>query len=438
MSQERSNRITRRALLGGLGAAALAAPFLLTSRARRADAQAAPRPRRLVILFTPHGAPAESFWPKSASDLTAAGGSDVSILAPLQRHAAALTVIRGIDYVGSDNHYANRDVLTAKGPDSIDTVVARRLGVKPLRLGVVPDYANSFTVDGYLTLDGGRPVQANPDPAAALDALVGGLPAGGSATTPPAPTGPTRAELRRRALSVADAELEALRTRVAGAPPEAKVLAHRRALAPLLAAPSGGGGAAPAMPLAGCTTRPTLPSVEKVRGKNVWAHENFADVMDAQLDVASFALRCGLTRVVTIQAGYVNHGVPFTWLGIGAGHHGLSHGVRREHAQCQQWFAQKLAVLLDRLATPDPEDPGRTLLDNTTVLWCTEIADGQAHNCQSVPMVLAGGGGGVLKPGRFVQVSGVSHATVLAAMAEAMGLGGVTFGGPGALAEVKA
>jgi hypothetical protein len=289
-----------------------------------------------------------------------------------------------------------------------------------------------------LTLDGGRPVQANPDPAAALDALVGGLPAGGGTTPPPAPTGPTRAELRRRALSVADAELEALRTRVAGAPPEAKVLAHRRALAPLLAAPSGGGGAAPAMPLAGCTTRPTLPSVEKVRGKNVWAHENFADVMDAQLDVASFALRCGLTRVVTIQAGYVNHGVPFTWLGIGAGHHGLSHGVRREHAQCQQWFAQKLAVLLDRLATPDPEDPGRTLLDNTTVLWCTEIADGQAHNCQSVPMVLAGGGSGVLKPGRFVQVSGVSHATVLAAMAEAMGLGGVTFGGPGALAEVKA
>jgi len=436
-SPQRPKSISRRALLGGLGAAALAAPFVLTSRSRRVEAQAAPRPRRLVILFTPHGAPAESFWPKSASDLTAAGGSDVSILAPLQRHAPMLSVLRGIDYVGSDNHYANKDVLTAKGPDSVDTVVARRLGVRPLRLGVVPDYASSFTVDGYLTLDGGRAVQANPDPAAALDALVGGLPNGGT-SAPPTPTGPSPAELRRRALAVADGELEALRARVAGAPPEAKLVAHRKALAPLVAAPSGGGGSAPAMPLAGCTTRPTLPSVEKVRGKNVWAQESFADLMDAQIDVASFALRCGLTRVVTIQAGYVNHGVPFTWLGIGAGHHGVSHGARREHAQCQQWFAQKLAVLLDRLATPDPEDPGRTILDNSTVLWCTEIADGQAHTCQTVPMVLAGGGGGYLKPGRFVQLASVSHATVLTAIAESMGVTGATFGGPGALAEVKA
>jgi hypothetical protein len=426
--------ISRRALLGGLGAAALSTTLLGGARSRRAEAQAAPRPRRLVILFTPHGAPAESFWPKSATDLTAAGGSDVSILGPLQRHASMLTVIRGIDYVGSDNHYANKDVLTAKGPDSIDTIVARRLGVRPLRLGVVPDYASSFTVDGYLTLDGGRPVQANPDPAAALDALVGGLPGGTS--MPTAPTGPSPAELRRRALAVADAELDALATRVAGAPPAAKLAAHKRAIAPMVTAPSGSTG--PTMPLAGCTTRPTLPSVEKVRGKNVWAHDAFADLMDAQIDVASFALRCGLARVVTIQAGYVNYGVPFPFVGVPSGHHGVSHGARREHALCQQWFAQKLAVLLDRLATPDPEDPGRTILDNSTVLWCTEIDDGMAHTCKSVPLVLAGGGSGYLRPGRLVNVNAVSHATVLTAMAEAMGVTGVTFGGPGALAEVKA
>src|SRR5206468_212425 len=65
--------ISRRALLQGLGAAALAAPLLGGSRWRRAEAAPTTRPRRLVVLFTPHGAPAEFFWPKSATDLTAMG-----------------------------------------------------------------------------------------------------------------------------------------------------------------------------------------------------------------------------------------------------------------------------------------------------------------------------------------------------------------------------
>ncbi|MDB4968912.1 MAG: hypothetical protein JWN44_4601 [Myxococcales bacterium] len=428
--------ISRRALLQGLGAAALAAPILGSSRWRRAEAQSMPRPRRLVVLYTPHGAPAEFFWPKSATDLTATGA--ISILAPLQKHAARLNVLRGIDYVGSDNHYANKDVLTAKGPDSLDTVVARKLGVKPLRLGVVPDYAQSFTVDGYFTMDAGKPVQGNPDPAAALDALVGGLPAMSMGPAPaPMATGPSAAQLRRRALEVTDAELAELQARLAGTPPRAKLDAHRAALATMLAA-GASTPTAPSVPIAGCTSKPGLASVEKVRGKNVWAQESFGELMDAQVDVAAFALRCGVTRVVTLQAGYVNHGVPFTWLGIGGGHHGLSHGVRDQHALCQQWFALKFAALLDGLNVPDPEDPAHTVLDNTTALWCTEIADGQAHNCQSVPMVVAGGGSGYFKTGQYLQLGSVSHATVLTSLAESMGVTGATFGGPGALAEVKA
>jgi hypothetical protein len=429
-----SKAISRRVLLQGLGAAALTAP-LWSLRGRSAEAQAAMRPRRLLVMFTPHGAPAEFFWPTSATNLTASGG--ISILEPLQKHAARLNVIRGIDYVGSDNHYANKDVLTAKGPDSLETLVARKLGVQPLRLGVVPDYAQSFTVDGYFTLDGGKPVQANPDPAAALDALASGLPAtSGGGTPTPTPTGPTPAELRRRALEVTDAELGELRARLAATPPAAKLDAHQAGVASLIAA--AGASAPPPMPVAGCIAKPSIATVDKVRGKNVWAHENFADLMDAQIDVAAFALRCGLTRVVTIQAGYVNHGVPFTWLGIGSGHHGLSHGVRDQHARCQQWFALKLSGLLDQLSIPDPEDSAHTMLDNTTVVWCSEIADGQQHNCQSVPLVLAGGGSGYFKTGQYLQLGSVSHATVLTSLAEAMGVSGVTFGGPGPLAQVKA
>ena len=429
--------ISRRTLFQWLGASALVGPALLGAAARRAEAQVtgSGRPRRLLVLYTPHGAPAELFWPRSATDLTSAG--DVSILAPLQRHAARLNILRGIDYVGSDNHYANKDVLTAKGPDSLDTVVARSLNVRPLRLGVVPDYAQSFTVDGYFTMDAGRAVQANPDPVAALAAL-GVAAAGGAVPNPaPQPQGPSAAALRREALAPAVAELGELRAKVGTSAPAARPDKHRAALARMTAAPTTN-PSMPTTPVAGCSATPTLPAVAAMRGKNVWAHENFASVMDAQVEVAAYALRCGLTRVVTLQAGYVNHGVPFTWLGIGAGHHGLSHGVRREHALCQQWFALKFAALLDQLNVPDPEDPGRSILDNTTALWTSEIADGQNHDCKSVPMVLAGGGSGTLRTGQYLQLGSVSHATVLTAMAEAMGVTGQSFGGPGALREIKA
>src|SRR5690348_16417213 len=122
--------ISRRLVLQWMGAAAATAP-LLSFQSRRAEAQPVVRPRRLVVLYTPHGAPAEYFWPNSSTDLTSSG--DVSILSPLQKHAGKLITLRGIDYVGSDNHYANKDVLTAKGPDSLDTLVANKLGTKALR-----------------------------------------------------------------------------------------------------------------------------------------------------------------------------------------------------------------------------------------------------------------------------------------------------------------
>jgi hypothetical protein len=209
---------------------------------------------------------------------------------------------------------------------------------------------------------------------------------------------------------------------------------HAAGVARLIDA-SGGG---PAVAVPGCTNGASLAAVNKVAGKNVFGHENFSDLMDAQSEVAMFALRCGVTRVVTIQAGFVNHNVPFTWLGINEGHHSLSHGVRNNHALCQQWFALKFAAMLDALDVPDPEDPAHTMLDNTTALWCSEIADGSAHTCQSVPLVVAGGGSGALRTGQYLQLQNVSHATLLTSLAQAMGVTGATFGGPGPLAEVMA
>lgn len=400
----------------------------------------------MLILYTPHGAPAEYFWPQSATNYSSTGG-DVSILAPLQPFAAKLNVIRGVDYVGSSNHYANRDVLTNKTADSVDTVVARALGVSPLRLGVVPDYPGSFTVDGYLAFDGGSPQQHAPDPAAVFDDLVGSLSPGDGGGGPAEPPAVSRAELRALALGGPEGDLQELRDRVHASSMRSRVVAHLAAVSGMRdVAPSGGGGGGPSGPpgpIDGCSAA-TLPSVEAVRGRNVFAAENFDAIMTAQLDLAELALRCGVTRVVSIQAGYVNHGIPFSWIGETAGHHQLSHSssgslTRIGHARCQHYFAEKLAGLLARLDVPDPEDPAHTILDNTVVLWTSEIADGQAHNCEAVPIVLGGGGAGYLQTGQYLQLGSRSHAELLLAMCGAMNVAGASFGaGHAPMAEVVA
>jgi hypothetical protein len=149
-----------------LGLGALAAPVVMSPGWRRVEAQAAQRPKRLLLLFTPHGAPAEYFWPQSDQLCFRPGERGVDPAAAAKARGEAERAARhqlrriqqpprGINYVASNNPPAIRDTFTGKGPDSIDTIVARKLGGRPLRLGVIPDYAQNFTVDGQLAFEGG-------------------------------------------------------------------------------------------------------------------------------------------------------------------------------------------------------------------------------------------------------------------------------------------
>ncbi|WP_394827229.1 hypothetical protein [Pendulispora albinea] len=111
------------------------------------------------------------------------------------------------------------------------------------------------------------------------------------------------------------------------------------------------------------------------------------------------------------------------------------------HARCQEWYAKQLATLLSKLGEKDPLDPAHTILENSVVLWCSEIADGQAHNCQSLPLVMMGGGGGYLKGKQIVNLGARSHAGLLLSLCESMGVNGIDVGNggaAGALREVKA
>lgn len=66
------------------------------------------------------------------------------------------------------------------------------------------------------------------------------------------------------------------------------------------------------------------------------------------------------------------------------------------------------------------EADGSTLLDNTLLLWISDMNVGN-HGMAKVPYVLAGRGGGPVKPGRFLTYPGVKHSRIMLAMAQAAG-----------------
>ncbi len=69
-----------------------------------------------------------------------------------------------------------------------------------------------------------------------------------------------------------------------------------------------------------------------------------------------------------------------------------------------RWNMNELATLLDTLDGYVEAD-GRTLLDNTVVLYTNEFSNGQGHTTGDLPLAIFGGGG-YFKLGESILVGG--------------------------------
>jgi hypothetical protein len=79
-----------------------------------------------------------------------------------------------------------------------------------------------------------------------------------------------------------------------------------------------------------------------------------------------------------------------------------------------------MAYLITKMKTIQ-EGTG-TLLDNTVILWCNELAVGNAHSHDNMHYLLAGSCGGVFKTGRYLNYKGDPHNNLLLSLCHAMGV----------------
>jgi hypothetical protein len=161
--------------------------------------------------------------------------------------------------------------------------------------------------------------------------------------------------------------------------------------------------------------------------------KDYKDHNRLMADLLALAFQADLTRIATFV--YANDGSNRSYkddLGIGDGHHDLSHhsGNKEKLTKIQkinEFHVAQLAYLLERLKAVKEGDG--TLLDRCMIVYGSGISDGNAHNHDNLPILLAGKGGGSLKPGRHVKYPKDTPLTNLyVAMLDRMGAHVDTFG----------
>jgi Protein of unknown function (DUF1552) len=440
------NRIARRSILAATGASGLLLPLLHAENVLGAT----PRfPKRVIFIVMGNGTIENSFWPTGPDGNLTLG----EICSPLEAHKAKLLFPRGIDMrvwaennpfgANGDAHHNFGAILTATklatgdpphdpgGPGlalassiSIDQYIGKALdtaamaqGEAPLPFPVLSVRAWGRDGTGYATLSWTgfkAPVSAESDP----NKLFASLFAGRSTTQG---TDPALVKLRKTRQSVLDyvgTALQRQATRL-GTDDRLKIQIHLDALRNIERQIQGGPVTSGCMP----------PAVGAIDYKPI---ESFPALVDMEMDLIAAAMACGLTRVVTLALGDgEDYNIYFPWLGItGKGiefptrhKHDIAHrpGVNNvDKINTEKWFASKLAYLLDKLSSV-PEGGG-TMLDNTVILYLNSLNSGFGHSVLKMPIIVAAGANMGIRTGRLMDLKAEAHNTLLAALANAVGV----------------
>ncbi len=154
-------------------------------------------------------------------------------------------------------------------------------------------------------------------------------------------------------------------------------------------------------------------------------HEDHVDLM---YDLMALAFQTDSTRVVSFCVAPEGSNRPFLEIGIPEGYHFLTHHQGNQEkvgkvAKIERWYMQRFARFirtLDEMKEPD----GSSVLDNSMIVYGSAIGDGNMHNHDELPVVLAGGGGGTLHPGQHLQLEDSTPMTNLyVSMLDRMGVG---------------
>lgn len=156
--------------------------------------------------------------------------------------------------------------------------------------------------------------------------------------------------------------------------------------------------------------RPTIDKPNMPRPANELPQDPPAH-MKLMMDLIVLGFQMDKTRVVTLMLNNDLSQMNFKFLqGVsGALHLDLTHNgkapaLEAMYLKTNQFHIDQFAYIIDKMKAID--EGGSTLLDNSILMFASNLYDGDKHGADEMPILLAGHGGGTLKTGRVLDYSG--------------------------------
>jgi len=127
--------------------------------------------------------------------------------------------------------------------------------------------------------------------------------------------------------------------------------------------------------------------------------EDLRDHTRLMCDIIALAFQTDKTRIASLLLARDLSSLYYPFLDVRDGHHGASHDDLSDgYERISRFHLTQLAYLAGKLDAM-PEGPG-SVLDNTCIMWLSNMWAGWKHDNMKVPVVVAGGLGGTLETGR--------------------------------------
>ena len=168
-----------------------------------------------------------------------------------------------------------------------------------------------------------------------------------------------------------------------------------------------------------------LPEVDMDLPPDTPAH--YGEHMDLMFEILAHAFQTDSTRVATLLLAGDGTNYAYPQIGVPEGHHWLTHDAgSKPHqwdkvAKIDRYYAEHFARFVQRLKAMKDID-GSSVLDNSMIFYGGAICNGNRHNHDNLPAILAGGGGGTLTPGRYVELSSRPMNNLFLSLADRMGV----------------